>query len=134
MSLCLLFQFSACNCNAEGSNGITCDDNGVCTCKANIINDKCDACAPGFFNFPTCPGKQYYVLNYLLQILHFLLTQVFNALLFQSSACNCNVDGSNGITCDDNGDCSCKANIINDKCDACNAGFFNFPTCSGKPY
>ena len=52
------FQFSACNCNVEGSTGIICDDNGVCSCNANIINDKCDACAPGFFNFPTCPGKQ----------------------------------------------------------------------------
>ena len=51
------FQFSACNCNVEGSNGITCDDDGICSCKANIINDKCDACAPGFFDFPVCPGN-----------------------------------------------------------------------------
>ena len=51
------FQFSACNCNVEGSNGITCDDNGICSCKANIINDKCDACASGFFDFPACPGN-----------------------------------------------------------------------------
>ena len=59
MGSCLLFQFSACNCNAEGSNGITCDDSGVCSCKANIVNDKCDACNAGFFNFPTCSGKPY---------------------------------------------------------------------------
>ena len=55
----LLFQFSACNCNTEGSNSTTCDDYGVCSCKANVINDKCDACADGYFNFPsTCEGKQ----------------------------------------------------------------------------
>ena len=48
------------------------------------------------------------------------------------SACNCNGDGSNGITCNDNGRCSCKANIINDKCNVCDAGYFNFPTCGGK--
>ena len=53
----LLFNFSACNCKVEGSNGIACDD-GECSCKANVINDKCDACAAGFFNFPICEGKQ----------------------------------------------------------------------------
>ena len=51
------FQFLACNCNEEGSSGITCDDNGVCSCNANIINDKCDACDAGYFDFPTCEGK-----------------------------------------------------------------------------
>ena len=53
----MLSQISACNCNGEGSNGITCNGNGICSCKANIINAKCDACAPGFFDFPTCPSK-----------------------------------------------------------------------------
>ena len=53
------FVFSVCNCNAEGSNGEACDDNGVCSCKANFKNDKCDACNAGFFNFPTCEGKLY---------------------------------------------------------------------------
>ena len=66
MGLCLLFQFLACNCTEEGSNSTTCDDNGVCSCKANIINDKCDVCDNGYFNFPTCEGKQipctYYIL------------------------------------------------------------------------
>ena len=47
--------------------------------------------------------------------------------------CDCNEDGSNGNTCDDNGLCSCKANFMNDKCDTCNVGFFNYPTCEGKP-
>ena len=37
--------------------GLNCNENGFCSCKANIINKKCDACAPGFSNFPTCPGK-----------------------------------------------------------------------------
>ena len=51
------FTFLACNCNRDGSNGITCNDNGECVCKVNIINDKCDACAAGYYNFPTCEGK-----------------------------------------------------------------------------
>ena len=57
LDLCLLYRISACNCNTEGSNGETCDVNGVCSCKANIINDKCDTCQAGLFNFPTCEGK-----------------------------------------------------------------------------
>ena len=58
LGLCVLFQFSVCNCNVEGSICFTCNDNGVCTCKANsIVNDKCDECAAGLFNFPTCDGK-----------------------------------------------------------------------------
>ena len=53
----MLFHFSACNCNTVGSNGIICGDNGECNCKKYIINDKCDACDAGYFNFPTCEGK-----------------------------------------------------------------------------
>ena len=61
MGLCLLFHLLACNCNRVGSTGITCNDYGVCSCKANIINDKCTDCDDGYFNFPTCDGKQYYI-------------------------------------------------------------------------
>ena len=45
---------SACDCNIYGSNVTTCDNNGICSCKANIMNDKCDACDSGFHNFPIC--------------------------------------------------------------------------------
>ena len=55
----LIFKISGCNCYENGSNGIACDANGVCSCKANFMNDKCDACNVGFFNFPTCEGNQY---------------------------------------------------------------------------
>ena len=54
---CLLSQFSACNCNKDGSTGSSCDDNGVCSCKPNFINDKCDECADGYFHFPRCESK-----------------------------------------------------------------------------
>ena len=52
------FIFKACNCNGNGSTGIICDDNGKCNCKANYINDKCNTCNVGFYNFPTCEGNQ----------------------------------------------------------------------------
>ena len=42
----------ACNCYAEGIT--SCDNNGTCTCKDNFKNEKCDACASGFINFPFC--------------------------------------------------------------------------------
>ena len=64
-------------------------------------------------------------------------------LLFQFSACNCNIEGVkfDGVyrsrktnelvaVCDNNnGLCDCKANITNRQCDACIAGHVNFPTC-----
>ena len=52
------YWFSACECNEDGSHDITCDDDtGVCNCRDNITNDKCDQCTSGFFGFPTCEGK-----------------------------------------------------------------------------
>ena len=44
-------------CNDDGSRDITCDDNtGKCTCKTNVIGDKCDFCTPGNTGFPACHG------------------------------------------------------------------------------
>ena len=48
------FLISECNCNV-GSIDNTCDNNGQCNCKANFMNEKCDACASDFVhNFPLC--------------------------------------------------------------------------------
>ena len=55
----LIFQISACDCNTEGSNGSSCNAGGICSCKAQIVGSKCDSCAVGYFNFPTCQGKHY---------------------------------------------------------------------------
>ena len=51
------FLIPDCFCNEQGSNDITCDDNGICSCRVNFTNDKCDTCAAGYFDFPTCEGK-----------------------------------------------------------------------------
>ena len=54
----ICYWFSACECNEDGSHDITCDDDtGVCNCRDNITNDKCDQCTSGFFGFPTCEGR-----------------------------------------------------------------------------
>ena len=49
--------FSACNCNTDGSDDTTCDNSGLCSCKDNVVNDKCDECASHHFNYPLCEGK-----------------------------------------------------------------------------
>ena len=59
----------------------SCDANGKCSCKANIVNDKCDTCASGFTNFPACEsdgiyfGKlSYSFLNYLQKVLNLTMS------------------------------------------------------------
>ena len=61
-------QIPACACNTQGSYGTSCNADGICSCKANIIGSKCDSCAAGYFNFSTCQGKVY-LISYL-HILH----------------------------------------------------------------
>ena len=53
---------------------------------------------------------------------------------FSFIACACDTQGTvgNDVTCNDNGECSCKYNVEGDKCDTCSAGYYNFPACTGK--
>ena len=39
-----------------GSVSKACTDFGDCTCKKNIVGDKCDQCKVEHWNFPTCKG------------------------------------------------------------------------------
>ena len=61
---------------------------------------------------------------------------------FSIAECECNSDGSTSLDCDeDYGTCSCKEgfdglkchkcmpNVIGDKCDTCQTGFFGYPSC-----
>ena len=49
-----------CVCNDLGSENMSCSSNGICTCKQNVIGNKCDICTPGYFPFPDCKkGKIY---------------------------------------------------------------------------
>ena len=114
----------------QGAYSNTCNANGKCNCKANVVGNKCNTCSVGFYNFPTCQGKLIIILHKFI----FYNNNISYLILFHFSACNCNTQGSFGNTCNDNGECSCKANVINDKCNTCADGFFNFPTCQGKYY
>ena len=53
-------------------------------------------------------------------------------------ACDCNFQGSLNNSCDATGLCNCGSlfniehNIVGDKCDQCDAGYFGFPNCQGN--
>ena len=53
--------FVACSCDANGSNGDTCDNEGQCTCKkTNIVGKMCNQCGIGSYGFPDCHGRFNY--------------------------------------------------------------------------
>ena len=57
--------------------------------------------------------------------------------------CNCNVEGSESLQCDKNGQCKCKTGFIGltcsecnvgfegDQCDKCAPEFHGYPDCKG---
>ena len=52
-----------CNCTLAGSTNNTCNAKGECYCKGRLINGaKCNKCVAGFFNFPNCQCKPYFLL------------------------------------------------------------------------
>ena len=54
--------------------------------------------------------------------------------IYNFVGCGCETQGTvgNTDTCDPNGQCTCKAHVEGDKCDECSAGYFSFPTCTGR--
>jgi hypothetical protein len=75
----------ACQCNALGSFGTTCDPiTRQCHCKPGVGSLRCDRCEPGFWGLPKisdgnagCIRKFKCVVLYLLNVLFFnLITQI----------------------------------------------------------
>ncbi|XP_021347323.1 usherin-like [Mizuhopecten yessoensis] len=95
-----------CLCDKTGILGFNTDcekEGGQCRCKSNVGGRRCDECKPGFYN-----------LN--------------SSNPFGCASCGCDVQGTvaanqscHAIT----GDCFCKPNVRNAKCDACQYGFYN---------
>ena len=46
--------FIECNCNVNGSTSISCDKDGICSCKDYYAGNKCDSCKSGYYPFPKC--------------------------------------------------------------------------------
>ena len=47
----------ACECDLEGSTDLSCNADGICSCKDKIEGDQCKACKPGYYQHPNCLGK-----------------------------------------------------------------------------
>ncbi|XP_050402328.1 laminin subunit alpha-3 [Patella vulgata] len=77
---------------------------GDCFCKKNVIGSKCDTCKEGFFNLRVDNNEG-------------------------CEECGCftsgTVGGSTVCEADSIGQCPCKANVGNRKCDVCKDGFYN---------
>lgn len=52
-----------------GSENLQCETNGQCRCKAGVVGDKCDQCAPYHYNFGPS-GCTYVNLLTILLILY----------------------------------------------------------------
>ena len=53
--------YLVCGCNEQGSINMSCDSTGKCTCKDDIIGNKCTNCTNGRFPFPNCnKGEKFY--------------------------------------------------------------------------
>lgn len=51
---------SACQCSAEGSRYISCDQvTGQCVCLSTVAGLRCDSCAHGAYGFPNCRGEKH---------------------------------------------------------------------------
>ena len=112
-----------CGCSEEGSTNLICDKrNGQCTCKPNVINRQCDECDIGYKSFPDCIRKLFHIMKQLKKDFHFKIL---------ISACECDIDGSTGISCSDSGQCACKENIEGVPCDRCTVNHYDFPNCYG---
>ena len=57
--LIIIFFLLECECNEDGSVNELCDEaSGKCTCKENVIGDKCTQCATEFWGLiSNCEGK-----------------------------------------------------------------------------
>ena len=116
MQLTNLFQYSACECHPEGSDGKDCSLHGICACNQHISGQKCDQCQKGYVNFPKCDQCNETYFGYP-----------------DCKECSCSETGSKSFSCnEDTGVCDCHENFIGDKCDRCAEGFYGYPICKGN--
>ncbi|XP_077986467.1 laminin subunit alpha-3-like [Glandiceps talaboti] len=101
-----------CNCDMTGSESEVCDfETGQCTCKSGVAKDgetdffgglaglQCQTCMSAYYGFDSGNG---------------------------CTACDCSIDGSSSLQCDNSGTCSCKDTIGTQKCNECLPGYYSF--------
>lgn len=90
-----------CQCDRIGAIGQSCHNiTGQCECREGFAGQKCDQCAPGYYNYPQC------------------------------KKCDCDPRGSITtiddpvIACDEFGQCPCKEMVIGRRCNRCKQSTF----------
>uniref|UniRef100_A0A8C8HC76 Laminin, alpha 1 n=1 Tax=Oncorhynchus tshawytscha TaxID=74940 RepID=A0A8C8HC76_ONCTS len=90
----------ACACHDKGSYSGVCDLlTGQCTCKPNVVGEKCDQCQVGFHGLLSGQGCR---------------------------ECDCIQSGSVSVACEEDGRCQCIPGVAGDKCDRCHHSYFNY--------
>ena len=56
-------MLTACNCNIDGAESQDCNNVGKCSCKSNVIGQKCEKCKNEYYGFPHCTGKKILMSN-----------------------------------------------------------------------
>ncbi|XP_015765926.1 PREDICTED: laminin subunit gamma-1-like [Acropora digitifera] len=128
----------SCNCSTVGSNNPEqCERNGgQCSCKMNVIGRTCDTCRPDYFNFTSgqgCTGEtllresRLYVIRNSTRFRTFTFLRMICTFLLSSgcSPCECNPAGSMNLVCNKStGECPCKVNSLDTKCNRCPPDFY----------
>lgn len=75
---------------------------GQCSCRRGFAGPRCDACAHGFYGYPSCRACRC------------------DARGAEPDSC----DAEGRCSCDAQGQCTCKSNAAGARCDACRPGTF----------
>ncbi|XP_055337185.1 laminin subunit alpha-1-like [Paramacrobiotus metropolitanus] len=93
-----------CNCSSVGAKSKECDVvTGDCQCLGRYEGKQCDKCELGWYGFPKC--------------------QECGCILSGTDMESCR-DGKCGCK-EENGQCSCRKNVIGRQCDQCKTGSFS---------
>ncbi|XP_071961218.1 laminin subunit beta-1-like [Antedon mediterranea] len=96
----------ACNCCSQGSVSLQCNQfSGECTCQPGFGGRDCCSCQDLYYGDPIDAN-------------------------IGCTPCECNVEGSDVLQCENNGHCVCRDRVTGPKCDRCAIGTKgNFPYC-----
>jgi hypothetical protein len=119
-----------CTSELTCSNHGTCTANDSCSCTQAFAGARCDACADGYYNYPTCVACNA------------ATTCGGNGQCSNLGTCTCNpgflgtnCQFSNEVTCNDhgvvnaNGSCTCRTGYRGQSCNACSPSYFGYPDC-----
>ncbi|XP_039210425.1 laminin subunit beta-4 isoform X1 [Crotalus tigris] len=156
----LLRNCEKCNCNLSGVNPAkcppgsdfcTCDQTtGQCPCSPHVTGEKCDRCAPGYWNMVQrrgcCPcgcHPKHSINNVCDQLTGQCSCEVGyagrrcdicaeNHYGIDCIECKCHKEGTLTPACDkDTGVCHCRTGVSGERCDRCARNRNQaFPSCS----